>query len=143
MGCRAEFHALADRGKRGRCIHYLGRPSLLDFAAAPSTTCDGDRWIANDTRAVLGPNLHGGVPETTRGRSHSTVQRLRASIAGYVGAAPGAIQSITTLASTTAMTSHLFQPASALLDHQVGGRGASPPPRAHRRFRMSCPFSER
>ena len=50
---------------------------------------------------------------------------------------------MTMLASTTAMTAHLFQPAPALLDHQIGRRLMWAPPTAHGGFRQPCPFSER
>jgi hypothetical protein len=36
---------------------------------------------------------------------------------GDEGSAPGAIQSMTTLASTTGMRAHVIEPAAALLDH--------------------------
>jgi hypothetical protein len=60
-----------------------------------------------------------------------------------MGSAPGAIQSMTTLASTTAMATHLFQPAPALLDHQIGGRLMRPRSSAHGGYRQPRPISER
>jgi hypothetical protein len=39
---------------------------------------------------------------------------------GEAGSAPGAIQSMTTLASTTGTAAHPFQPALPFLDHEVG-----------------------
>jgi hypothetical protein len=50
---------------------------------------------------------------------------------------------MTTLASTTGMTARLFQPAPALLDHQIGRRLMGSPPTTHGGFRQPCPFSER
>ena len=41
------------------------------------------------------------------------------------------------------MTAHLFQPAPALLDHEIGRRLTGSPPTAHGGFRQPCPFSER
>jgi hypothetical protein len=39
---------------------------------------------------------------------------------GDAGSAPGAIQSMTTLASTTGTTANLLEPAPALVDYQIG-----------------------
>jgi hypothetical protein len=75
--------------------------------------------------------------------SFPRVSRSRVFIDIDVGLAPGAIQSMTTLASTTAMTADLFQPAPALLDHQIGRGLVGSPPTAQGGFRQLCPFGER
>ena len=62
---------------------------------------------------------------------------------GDVGSAPGAIQSMTTVASTTAMSVHLVQPAPTLLDHKVSSGLVRSPPTAHGSLGQPCPFNKR
>jgi|GEM_PF-6660005 len=62
---------------------------------------------------------------------------------GDAGSAPGAIQSMTTLASTTGMTAHVIEPAAAFLDHQVHRGLIGSAPTAQCGFGQLCPFRER
>lgn len=50
---------------------------------------------------------------------------------------------MTTVASTTAMTVHLFQPAPTLLDHKVSRGLMRSSPTAHGSLRQLCPFNKR
>ena len=50
---------------------------------------------------------------------------------------------MTTVASTTAMTVHLFQPAPTLLDHKVNRGLMRSSPIAHGSLRQLCPFNKR
>jgi len=49
---------------------------------------------------------------------------------------------MTTLASTTAMTAHLRQPAPAFIDHEIGRGFMGSPPTAHGGFSQPCPLTE-
>src|SRR5207245_9991717 len=49
---------------------------------------------------------------------------------------------MTTLASTTAMTAHLRQPAPAFIDHEIGRGFMGSPPTAHGGFGQPCPLTE-
>ena len=49
---------------------------------------------------------------------------------------------MTTLASTTAMTAHLRQPAPAFIDHEIGRGFMGSPPTAHGDFSEPCPLTE-
>jgi len=62
---------------------------------------------------------------------------------GDAGSALGAIQSRTTLASTTGMSAHLVQPAPTLLDYQIGRGLIRSGPSSHGGFRQLCPLSQR
>src|SRR5450759_1800138 len=74
--------------------------------------------------------------------SSCRTRRRRVAIDGDVGSAPGAIQSITTLASTTAMTHHLLQPALALVDYEFGSRDPGCPPAAHCALSQGRPLGQ-
>jgi hypothetical protein len=50
---------------------------------------------------------------------------------------------MTTVASTTAMSVHLFQPAPTLLDHKVNRGLVRSPPTAHGSLSQPCPFDKR
>jgi hypothetical protein len=50
---------------------------------------------------------------------------------------------MTTVASTTAISVHLFQPASTLLDHKVSRGLVRSPPTAHGSVGQPCPFNKR
>jgi len=50
---------------------------------------------------------------------------------------------MTTVASTTAMAVHLFQPAPTLLDHEVSRGRMRSPPTAHGGLSQPCPFNKR
>src|SRR2546426_11914220 len=49
---------------------------------------------------------------------------------------------MTTLASTTAMTAHLRQPAPAFIDPEIGRGFMGSPPTAHGGFSQPCPLTE-
>ncbi len=62
---------------------------------------------------------------------------------GDEGSAPGAIQSIATLASTTGMRAHFIEPAASLLDHQIRRGLMRSAPTAKGGFRQLRPFRKR